>query len=105
MPEVIDFPTEVRIGYAPFNLIEPLFEAFGLVMVYLSDLVRVFAERPGNNSIFFVHGTVSVYVPGEMRAVDQGYISGLHNTFHVLIGGKIIWQRLGVILHNESLRH
>ena len=106
MPEVIDFSLiEIRIGYAPFNFIEPFFEALGLMMVDLDDLIRVFAERSRNKNIFFVYSMMSIYVPRKVRTVDQRHVSGLNNTFHMLVCGKIGWQRFGIILHYGALRH
>ncbi len=105
MPEVIDFPFEIRVGYSPFIFTQSFFEALGLIMLDMGDLVREFAERSRNENIFFVHSAMPVYVPGKMRTVDQRHVSGLNDTFHMLVCGKVGWQRFGIILHYGALRH
>ena len=63
MPEVFDFPAiEIGVCDPPLYLVEPLFEAFGLIVVYLGDLVREFAEGSGNVPVLFVYRVIVIAV-------------------------------------------
>jgi hypothetical protein len=63
MPEVFDFPAvEVGVRDSPLHLVEPLFEVFGLIVVYLGDLVRELAESSGNVPVFFVYRVIVIAV-------------------------------------------
>ena len=63
MPEIFDFPAvEIGVRDSPLHLVEPLFEAFGLIMVYLGDLVRELAEGSGNMPVLFVYRIIVIAV-------------------------------------------
>jgi len=63
MPEVFDFPAvEIGVRDSSLHLVEPLFEAFGLIVVYLGDLVRELAEGSGNVPVLFVYRIIVIAV-------------------------------------------